>query len=135
MRGAKPNFTMGSHKLDYMSENKGRLASPGVMTVNKEDIEHHKAQQRKHNFKMSFEQGSQFETDRNKDRPYRLPASGSNQDRSSVKKGSSNVHQVQIGHLNTQNDYKSLTALQQNGYKDPLKNSRNGMASYTEART
>ena len=28
-RNTKPNFTMGSHKLDYMSENKGSMVKPG----------------------------------------------------------------------------------------------------------
>jgi len=39
VRGAKPNFTMGSHKLDYMSENKGSLRQPGLNSIDKEGIE------------------------------------------------------------------------------------------------
>ena len=52
------------------------------------------------------------------------------------KKGSSNMHQVQIGHTNQKGDYKSLTALQQAGHAEVggLKNSRNQRANYTEVR-
>ena len=28
VRGTKPNFTLGGHKLDYTSENKGRMQEP-----------------------------------------------------------------------------------------------------------
>ena len=57
-RNTKPNFHMGSHKLDYMSENKGSMREPGQAIIDKEGIEQHKANQRMHNFKMSFEQGN-----------------------------------------------------------------------------
>ena len=72
-RNTKPNFTMGSHKLDYMSENKGSMCQPGRPADDKVFIEQHRAQQRMHNFKMSFEQGNQFETDKGTNKPYRLP--------------------------------------------------------------
>jgi len=42
-RNTKPNFTMGSHKLDYMSENKGSMRQPGHSSVDKHSIEQHKA--------------------------------------------------------------------------------------------
>ena len=35
---------MGSHKLDYMSENKGSLGEPGTVKIDKESINQHKAQ-------------------------------------------------------------------------------------------
>jgi hypothetical protein len=51
-----------------------------------------------------------------------------------AKKGSSNLHQVQIGDNRTKSDYKSLTALQQSGHtSDKMNGSRNN-ASYTEVR-
>ena len=42
-------------------------------------------------------------------------------------KGASNVHQVQITHTGSmnRNDYTSLTAMQQNGYKPSAGESRN----------
>ena len=49
---------MGSHKLDYMSENKGSLGERGRANIDKEAIEKHKASQRTCNFRMSFEQGN-----------------------------------------------------------------------------
>ena len=58
VRPNKPNFSLGSHKMDYMSENKGSMTQPGASTIDKVVIEQHKAAQRKHNFQMSFEQGN-----------------------------------------------------------------------------
>ena len=46
---------MGSYKLDYMSENKGSMVDNGRSPIDKQGIEQHKANQRMHNFKMSFE--------------------------------------------------------------------------------
>ena len=54
-RNTKPHFSMGTAKLDYMSENKTRMGEPGRAVIDKEGIEQHKANQRAHNFKMSFE--------------------------------------------------------------------------------
>ena len=34
---------MGSHKLDYMSENKGALGERGLAKIDKQAIEQHKA--------------------------------------------------------------------------------------------
>lgn len=67
--------------------------------------------QRKHNFKMSFEQGNQFETAKGTNSPYKLPGQNAILD-IVAKKGASNVHQVQIGNNRSKSDYKSLTALQ-----------------------
>ena len=103
---------MGSAKLDYMSENKGRLGEPGRAVIDREKIEQHKANQRAHNFKMSFEQGNQFETDKGTAKPFRLSQASAQQNRVQDTKGASNIHQVQISHTGSEkNDYKSLTAL------------------------
>ena len=58
VRPVKPNFSMGRAELDYTSENKGRLQEPGAPTYDKSTLDKLVATQRKHNFKMSFEQGS-----------------------------------------------------------------------------
>lgn len=83
---------------------------------------------------MSFEQGNQFETAKGSSTPYKLPGSNAMKDRV-VKKGASNVHQVQLGNNRSKSDYKSLTALQQNGYKaeGEASTSRKG-ATYSEVR-
>ena len=62
-----------------------------------------------------------------------MPQGDANKDRVS-KKGASNIHQVQIGHVRSTNDYKSLTALQQNGYHNPAESSRNKAKTYTDVR-
>jgi len=49
------------------------------------------ATQRQHNFKMSFEQGNQFETDKGTNQPYKLPAESAGKDRVHMK-GASNLH-------------------------------------------
>lgn len=71
-RNAKPHFTMGSHKLNYVSENKESMCEPGQVTVDRKSMELHKANQRMHNFKMSFEQGNQFQTDKGTSKPFHL---------------------------------------------------------------
>ena len=35
VRGVKPNFSLGGHKLDYLSENKGSLTKPTNLTYDK----------------------------------------------------------------------------------------------------
>ena len=65
---------------------------------------------------MSFEQGSQFETDKGTSQPYKLPAENANKDRVQMK-GASNIHQVQIGDKRLVGDYQSLTKMQQSGHK------------------
>ena len=84
---------------------------------------------------MSFEPETQFETAQGGNSPYNMRAQDAHADRVN-KKGSSNMHQVQIGHTKQKGDYKSLTALQQAGHadiRDPH-NSRNQKAAYTEVR-
>ena len=90
-RPAKPNFTLGTHKLDYLSENKGSLKQPTEYVFNKETRDLQVATQRQHNFKMSFEQGNQFETDKGTNQPYKLPAESAGKDRVFMK-GASNLH-------------------------------------------
>ena len=89
---------------------------------------------RQSNFKMSFDAENQFETAQ-AGTPYNMRAQDAHADRVN-KKGSSNMHQVQITHTNQKNDYKSLTALQQAGHTEVggMKNSRNQRANYTEVR-
>ena len=110
---------MGSHKLDYTSENKGSLCEPGTVKIDKESINQHKAQQRRHNFNLSFELGSQFETDKGRNKPFRISVASAQQVRDKlIRRGNqTNEHKVKISHGNAKNDYKSSTALQQNGYK------------------
>ena len=65
---------------------------------------------RQSNFKMSFEPETQFESAQGGNSPYNMRAEDAHADRVN-KKGSSNMHQVQIGHTKQKGDYKSLTAL------------------------
>ena len=53
---------MGNHKLDYMSTNLGTHKQQVVATFDKESLKDKVATQRKHNYKMSYEEGNQFET-------------------------------------------------------------------------
>ena len=79
---------------------------------------------------MSFEKSNYFETD-NGTSPLKVAAQQNN----IAKKGSSNVHQVQIGNSRTKNDYKSLTALQHSGHASDQGASRNSQANnYTQVR-
>lgn len=94
-RGAKPNITFGGDKLDYLSENKGSLKQPQVYVYDKNAVNEQAVRQRKHNFKMSYEQGSQFETDRNAKNPLTIQADDKNYKPEQVAtKGSSNAHNV-----------------------------------------
>ena len=43
VRPTKPNFSLGSHKMDYLSENKGSMKQPGVAVIDKAGIDAHKA--------------------------------------------------------------------------------------------
>ena len=70
VRGVKPNFSLGEHKLDYTSENKGRIQQPTAYVFDSKVLAEQASTQRKHNFKMSFEQGSQFETDKGTKAPF-----------------------------------------------------------------
>ena len=38
-RGAKPNFTLGAHKLDYMSQNKGVMTQPKEYVYDKSTMD------------------------------------------------------------------------------------------------
>ena len=59
VRPAKPNFTFGSHKPSYLSENKDSMKKPTEGYVfSKEKRDQQVATQRQHNFQMSFEQGN-----------------------------------------------------------------------------
>jgi len=60
VRGTKPNFRLGGDQLDYATENKGQLSQPAVYTYDKSAREAQMATQRAHNFKMSYEGGTQF---------------------------------------------------------------------------
>ena len=80
-RGAKPNFSLGDHKNDYISQHKGSMTQPTEYVYDKSTMDLQVATQRKHNFKMSFEQGNQFETAKGSNSPYKLPGSKAMQDR------------------------------------------------------
>ena len=99
------------------------------------DPSHRKAQvemNRQSNFKMSFDPEDQFGTAQAGNSPNYMRAQDAHANRVN-KLGSSNIHQVQIGHTNQKGDYKSLTALQQAGHADgPI--SRNQRSNYTEVR-
>ena len=78
VRGAKPNFSLGAHKQDYMTVNSGQLKQPKVYSYNSDAIKDSVASQRRSNFHMSFEQGSQFETAKGAQGatdPYKIPQS------------------------------------------------------------
>lgn len=113
-----------------MSENKGSLKQPSKYVFDMAQQQEAVQSNRKHNFKMSFEKSNYFETD-NGTSPLKVAAQQNN----IAKKGSSNVHQVQIGNSRTKNDYKSLTALQQSGHASDQGASRNSQANnYTQVR-
>ena len=103
--------------------------------VSKSKLAEQAAQNRQHNYKMSFEQGNQFEPDKGVSQPYKLPASKAHEDRY-TKKGASNIHQIQIGDSRVKSDYQSLTAMQQKGHQenknDPAGAKTN--ASYSDVR-
>ena len=135
VRGVKPNFTMGNHKLDYMSTNQGALKQPVVATFDKESLKNQVATQRQHNYKMSYEGGNQFDNAKSSSSPYKLQSKDIGNDRVAAK-GSSNQHQVQIGNQRTKTDYQSLTQIQQKGHKtgEGNGNSRNNGSTFTEVR-
>ena len=85
---------------------------------------------------MSYDKANIVETAKGSSSatPFKLPAENAHKDRVAAK-GSSNLHQVQIGNARHKNDYKSLTALQQDGHAADKNSSRNGMQSnYSEVR-
>lgn len=92
VRPVKPNFSLGGHKLDYNTENKGSLKQPARQTFDKSTLDQQVITQRKHNYQMSYEKGNQFETE--KTAPYKIAQSDLVQKNTIAKKGSSNQHQV-----------------------------------------
>ena len=74
------------------------------------------ATQRAHNFKMSYEGGTQFQAEKNNmSDPYRLPATQAKSPGTNADLGKSNRHSVQIGHNSRQPEFQTMTMQQQDG--------------------
>ena len=88
------------------------MKQPDGYTFDKQTLNTLVKTQRKHNYQMSYDRVNNFATDKVSG-AYKITSADLQNKNQIAKKGSSNVHQVQIGNTRQQPDYKSLTALQQ----------------------
>ena len=89
------------------------MTLPQNMSYGKNDVmKQQLATQRQHNFKMSYDGIPQKQKENS---AYKLTAQQAKENKTDIPKGLSNQHTVKIG-MNNKPDYKSLTAIQQNGH-------------------
>ena len=64
MRGAKPNFVFGQDQLTYKSINKDTFMQPDISNyVKSDEVRQQALEQRKHNFKTSYDQANTLKED------------------------------------------------------------------------